>query len=72
MMRTLLAALIICVAIIFTHPSTVAGLFAPTIGMRALVTDSTVVASGNFGAAVVGVGSHKVPVWSDGTSWFIG
>jgi hypothetical protein len=39
---------------------------------RAFVTDSTVTASGNFGAIVVGYGSHIVPVWCDGTNWLIG
>lgn len=39
---------------------------------RAMVTDSTVAASGNFGAVVAGGGSNAVPVYSDGTNWRIG
>jgi fibronectin-binding autotransporter adhesin len=45
---------------------------ATTAGMRAYVSDSNKVASGNFGAAVVTGGSNTVPVYSDGTSWKIG
>jgi len=41
-------------------------------GARAFVTDSTVAASGNFGAIVAGTGSNTVPVFSDGTNWLIG
>jgi hypothetical protein len=41
-------------------------------GQRAFVSDSTVAASGNFGAAVAGGGSNVVPVYSDGTNWRIG
>lgn len=50
---------------------TVAGLPAGTIGERTYVTDSTVAASGNFGATVVGGGSNTVPVFFDGTNWII-
>lgn len=39
---------------------------------RAFVSNSTVVASGNFGAAVVGGGTHTVPVFFDNASWKIG
>lgn len=39
---------------------------------RAFVSDATVVASGNFGAAVVGGGTHTVPVFFDNTNWKIG
>lgn len=49
-----------------------ADLPAPAPGLRNLVTDSTVVAAGNFGAAVAGGGANIVPVWSDGVGWFIG
>lgn len=38
-------------------------------GTRAFVTDAT---SATFAAAVVGGGSNKVPVYSDGTGWFVG
>jgi len=41
-------------------------------GHRYMVSDSTVAASGNFGATVVGSGSNVVPVFSDGTNWLIG
>lgn len=41
-------------------------------GTRGFVSDSTVAASGNFGATVAGGGSNNVPVFSDGTNWRIG
>jgi len=41
-------------------------------GARSFVTDSTVAASGNFGAIVAGTGANSVPVYSDGTNWRIG
>jgi len=41
-------------------------------GGRSMVTDATVAASGNFGAAVTGGSSNIVPVYCDGTSWKIG
>jgi len=41
-------------------------------GARAFVSDSSVAASGNFGAIVAGGGSNIVPVYSDGTNWRIG
>jgi hypothetical protein len=42
------------------------------VGARAFVSDSTAAAVGSFGAPYVGSGTHKVPVYSDGTSWLIG
>lgn len=54
---------------------TVAGLpAAATVGAgsRAFVTDSTVVAAGNFGNIVAGTGANFCPVYSDGTNWRIG
>ena len=42
------------------------------VGARAFVSDSTLTASGNFGAAYTGGGTHKVPVYSDGSIWLIG
>lgn len=39
---------------------------------RVYVSDSTVAASGNFGAIVAGGGANKVPLWSDGANWLIG
>lgn len=38
-------------------------------GARAFVTDAT---SAVFGAAVVGSGANAVPVWTNGTGWFVG
>lgn len=41
-------------------------------GKRAMISDSTVAASGNFGAIAVGGGNNTVPVFSNGTNWLIG
>jgi hypothetical protein len=41
-------------------------------GARAMITDSTAFASGNFGVIAVGSGSNIVPVFSDGTNWVLG
>lgn len=41
-------------------------------GARAMVSDSTVAASGNFGATVTGGGSLTVPVYADTANWRIG
>ena len=38
-------------------------------GARAFVTDATVA---TFGSAYVGGAANAVPVYSDGTGWFIG
>jgi len=53
---------------------TVAGLPAAAgrLNARTMVTDSSVVAAGNFGNVVAGGGANIVPVYSDGTSWRIG
>jgi hypothetical protein len=52
---------------------TVATLPTPVAGLRAIVTDSTAVASGNFGAAPSGSGTHTVPVFCNETpAWLIG
>jgi hypothetical protein len=45
---------------------------ATSTGARYMVSDSTVAASGNFGAVVAGAGINVVPVFSDGTNWVIG
>ena len=45
---------------------------AAVSGARAFVNDGNLVASGNFGAQVIGGGSNVVPVWSDGANWYIG
>jgi hypothetical protein len=51
----------------------VSSLPAPTaIGATAFVNDSSVVASGNFGAIVAGGGGNVVPVYCDGINWRIG
>ena len=50
---------------------TVATLPTGVIGRRTYVTDSTVVASGNFGATVIGGGANTVPLFYDGTNWII-
>ena len=41
-------------------------------GGRAFVNNSNLAAVGNFGAQISGGGSNIVPVWSNGTNWFIG
>jgi len=41
-------------------------------GSRAFVNDANLVAAGNFGQQVTGGASNTVPVWSDGTNWYIG
>jgi hypothetical protein len=38
-------------------------------GARAYITDCTVA---TFGTAAAGGGANQVPVWSNGTSWFVG
>jgi hypothetical protein len=48
------------------------GLASASTGARAMITDSTVVASANFGAIAVGGGANIVPVFSDGNDWLIG
>lgn len=40
-------------------------------GFRRYVTDSTVAASGNYGATVAGGGSNCVPVFCTGSAWII-
>ena len=44
----------------------------PVFGARAFILDGNLAAAGNFGAQVSGSGSNSVPVWSDGTNWYIG
>ena len=41
-------------------------------GARSFINDGNLVASGNFGAQVSGGGANTVPVWSNGTNWYIG
>jgi hypothetical protein len=57
---------------ISTAPTTVAALPSAATageGARAFVTDAD---STTFNAAAVGGGSNKVPVFSNGTAWFVG
>ena len=42
------------------------------MGGRAFVTDATVTMTLGIGTTVVGGGTNKVPVYSDGASWLIG
>jgi hypothetical protein len=44
----------------------------PVAGARAFVNNANLVAAGNFGANISDGGSNTVPVWSDGTNWYIG
>ena len=63
------------VSITYPIVTTVAGLTAASIagmGAKAFVTDATQTLTVGIGAAVVGGGSNKVPVVSDGTNWRIG
>lgn len=41
-------------------------------GARAFISDGNIAATGNFAAQVQGGGSNNVPVYSDGTNWYIG
>jgi pectate lyase-like protein len=41
-------------------------------GLRQMVTDATVAAQGNYGAPVIGGGTHTVPVFCDESGWKIG
>jgi len=43
-----------------------------TDGARAFVNDANLVAAGNFGNQIGSGGSNVVPVWSDGSNWYIG
>lgn len=56
---------------VVTTPVAYSTLTAVT-GARAFVNDGNLVASGNFGAQVSGGGANTVPVWSNGTNWYIG
>ena len=62
----------ISVNTITTITYTVASLPSGTIGQRSFVTDSNVVAAGNFGNVVAGGGANGVPVYYDGANWRIG
>jgi hypothetical protein len=51
---------------------TLAALTSPIAGERAIITDSTTAASGNFFATITGGGGNTVPATYDGTNWRIG
>ncbi len=56
-------------------PDVIANLLTPAAGLAGLrmtVTNSNVVAAGNFGNIVAATGSNIVPVYCDGTHWRIG
>jgi hypothetical protein len=54
-----------------TTPTTFGQLPNPVgnAGARAFITDCTV---STFGTAAAGGGSNQVPVWSNGTAWYVG
>jgi len=53
-------------------PPVALGTLTTIAGARAFVNDGNLVASGNFGAQVAGGAGNTVPVWSDGSNWYIG
>lgn len=56
-----------------TPPCTIAALPPAQLGARGMVTNSSQIASGNFGALLSGTtGANIVPVYGDGSSWRIG
>ena len=56
---------------VVTTPTALANLTA-VAGGRAFVNNANLVAGGNFGNQVGSGGSNTVPVWSDGSNWYIG
>jgi len=56
---------------VITDPLPLANLAAVS-GARAFASDGNLAAAGNFGANVSGGGANVVPVWSDGSNWYIG
>lgn len=54
-----------------TDPGPLSGLTL-AFGARGFINDGNLAAAGNFGAQVAGGGGNSVPVWSDGTNWYIG
>jgi len=54
-----------------TLPTALANLTA-VAGARAFVNNANLAAAANFGAVVGSGGSNVVPVWSDGSNWYIG
>jgi hypothetical protein len=56
---------------VITAPTALANLTA-VAGARAFINNANLVAAGNFGVLVGSGGSNVVPVWSNGTNWYIG
>jgi hypothetical protein len=56
---------------VITTPVPLANLTA-VAGSRAFINNGNLVAAGNFGAQVAAGGANTVPVWSNGTNWYIG
>jgi hypothetical protein len=56
---------------VVTDPVNLGSLTA-VFGARGFILDGNLAAASNFGAQVSGSGSNTVPVWSDGTNWYIG
>ena len=56
---------------IVTTPVSLANLTA-IAGARAFISNANLTAVGNFGNQVGSGGSNVVPVWSNGTNWYIG
>jgi hypothetical protein len=54
-----------------TTPTALANL-TPVAGARAFVNNGNLVATGNFGAQIGSGGSNVIPVWSNGTNWYVG
>jgi hypothetical protein len=63
--------LIVTAGSAITTPKPLANLTA-VAGARAFVSDANLIAAGNFGNQISGGASNTVPVWSDGTNWYIG
>jgi len=57
--------------IVVTTPTALANLTA-VAGGRAFINNANLVAAGNFGNQVGSGGSNVVPVWSDGSNWYVG
>lgn len=56
---------------VVTDPVNLSSLTA-VFGARAFILDGNLAAAGNFGAQISGGGGNAVPVWSDGTNWYVG
>jgi hypothetical protein len=56
---------------VVTTPTALGNLTA-VAGGRAFINNGNLVAAGNFGAQIGSGGANVVPVWSDGSNWYIG